>query len=80
MVYELAWWDVYAHSLLGDVDQACVALEQGVAEGYFLNLSGLDTHPFLAELRARPCYQQQMALARAKAAAKVETARNAGLL
>ena len=43
-VFELGWWDVYAHSLLGDLDQACAALEQGVAEGYFLNLPTLG-HP-----------------------------------
>jgi hypothetical protein len=79
-VFELGWWDVYAHSVLGDLDQACAALQQGVAEGYFLNLPALETHPFLAKLRERPCYQQQMALARTKAAAQVEAARNAGLL
>ena len=80
LVYGIEWWDVYAHALLGDFDQACAALKQGVDDGYYLNLPELDVHPLLASLREQPCFQQNLAPARAQAAAQVAAARAAGLL
>lgn len=40
----------------------------------------LDVDPLLADLRARPCFQANLAPARAKAAAQVAAARGAKLL
>ena len=74
------WWDVYAFALLGELDQACAAVQATVASGFFLDIAEIDVAPWLAPLRARPCYEQGLAPARAKAAAQVEAARKAGLL
>ena len=74
------WWDVYAYSLLGDLDQACNALQATVARGFYLDIAEIDVSPWVAPLRARPCYEQTLAPARAKAAEQVEAARKAGFL
>ena len=74
------WYDVHAYGLLGEVDQACHALQATVASGFYLDIAEIDVAPWLAPLRAKPCYQQALAPARAKAAAQVEAARKAGLL
>jgi len=74
------WWDVYAYSLLGDLDQACNALQATVASGFYLDIAEIDVSPWVAPLRARPCYEQTLAPARAKAAEQVEAARKAGFL
>jgi len=74
------WWDVYAHSLLGDLDEACNALQATAASGFFLDIAEIDVSPWLAPLRARPCYEQALAPARSKAAEQVAAASKAGLL
>jgi TolB-like protein len=78
--YGRRWWDVYALALLDELDQACDALQATVASGFFLDIAEIDVAPWLAPLRAKPCYEQALAPARAKAAAQVEAARKAGLL
>jgi len=74
------WWDVYAHALLGDLDQACNALQATAASGFYLDVAEIDVSPWLAPLRAKPCYEQALASARTKAAEQVEAARKAGFL
>jgi TolB-like protein/Flp pilus assembly protein TadD len=74
------WWDAYAYALLGEHDNACKALREAVESGYFLGIDVLDRDPLLANLRPHPCYSESLAPARAKAAAQVEAARQAGLL
>jgi len=78
--YGRRWYDVDAYALLGELDRACQAVQETVASGFFLDIAVIDTTPWLAPLRAKPCYQQALAPARAKAAAQVEAARKAGLL
>ena len=74
------WWEAFAHAQLDDIAGACAALQDAVANGFFLDLPQLDANPFMAQLRADPCYERNLAPARASAAAQVEAARSAGLL
>ncbi|HEY8009919.1 MAG TPA: protein kinase [Rudaea sp.] len=74
------WDDVRIHVALGESEQAIAALKQAVADGYFLDIQGLDSDPLLAELRNDPRYAQILAPARAKAAAQVAAAHAADLL
>ena len=74
------WNNVPIHVALGEHEQAIAALKQGVADGHFLDLAGLDSDPLLAGFRRDPRYQQILAPARAKAAAQVAAARAVGLL
>ena len=74
------WWDVVAYTLLEQPDQACNALRKAAASGYFRGIVNLDSDPLLAALRAQPCYRQNLAAARARAAAQVQAAREARLL
>ena len=74
------WWDVIGYALLDERDQAIAALERGVAEGRFLDLGNLDDDPLMADLRADPRYEKIVAPARARAAAQVKAAQDAGLL
>jgi len=77
---DMAWYDVIALALQGDVDQALDGLERGVAAGVVLDITGLDTIPLLRNLRADPRYEKIIAPARARAAAQVAAAKAAGLL
>jgi hypothetical protein len=74
------WWDAYVHVLLDEPDLACRALREAADGGYFLGIAMLDADPLLSGLRARPCYRQSLAAARARAAAQVEAARKARLI
>lgn len=74
------WWDVFANAELGDLPGACRALQDAVDAGLILDIRMLDVHPFLAPLRAEPCYARILAPARGKAAEQVDAARAAGLL
>jgi tetratricopeptide (TPR) repeat protein len=74
------WYDVHVYALLGDLDGACQALHATVASGFYLDIADLDSAPWVAPLRTKPCYQKELAPARAKAAAQIEAARKAGLL
>jgi TolB-like protein/Tfp pilus assembly protein PilF len=74
------WWDAYAYTLLGEPDNACRALRDAVASGYFRGIGILDVDPLLADLRVHPCYRDNLAPARARAAAQVAAARAANLL
>jgi TolB-like protein len=74
------WWDVVGYALLGDRDQALAALERGIAAGKFIDLDNIDHGPLLADLRADPRYEKIVAPARARAAAQIKAAQDAGLL
>jgi TolB-like protein/Flp pilus assembly protein TadD len=75
-----SWWDAIAFSWLGQPQQACAALHDAVAHGYFLGLDRLDHDPLIADLRALSCYEPMLRPARNRAAAQIEAARKAGLL
>ncbi|HZX92287.1 MAG TPA: hypothetical protein VFE67_16745 [Rudaea sp.] len=75
-----AWWDVVALELLGDREQAIVALQRHAAAGSFFDLWDLDADPLLASLRADPRFTKILAPARARAASQVAAAQAAGLL
>jgi tetratricopeptide (TPR) repeat protein len=78
--YGRDWNDVLAWTALGDMKQACKALGDAVSAGQFLRVGMLAHLPQLAELRKQPCFEIQVAPARAKEAAQREAARKAGLL
>ncbi len=78
--FQRGWSDAYAHALLGRPQQACEALREAITAGSMLALHELDHHPILAEVRTQPCYAQALAPARARMAAQVAAAREAGLL
>jgi tetratricopeptide (TPR) repeat protein len=78
--WELAWWDVIAFTLLGESDKSIAALQEGVAAGTVLDIATLDHDPLLKDLRADPRYETTVAPARARAAAQVKAAHDAGLL
>ena len=69
------WTDVTMHVALGENEAAIVALEQDVANHYFLAITIMDSDPHLAEFHKDPRYPQILAPARAEVAA----ARAAGL-
>ena len=79
-IWYMAWWDVVAYSDLGDKDKAIAALRDGIAAGTVLDIAVLDRHPLLRDLRADPRYESTVAPARARAAAQVAAAVEAGLL
>jgi serine/threonine protein kinase/tetratricopeptide (TPR) repeat protein len=75
-----SWLDVGAFGVIGEDGKALDALQQGVSEGFFLDLDELDQAPMLARLRANPRYAAIVAPARARAAAEVAKARALKLL
>ena len=79
-MWDVAWWDVIAYTLLGDKDKAIAALGEGVAAGTVLDIEQLDMGPLLKGLRADPRYEKTVAPARKRAAAQVAAAQAAGLL
>jgi len=74
------WNDVVALALLGRHDEACAAYRRSVDAGMFTEYDFDERLPLLAPFRARPCYAQVVAPARARAEAEIEKARAAGLL
>ena len=74
------WTDVIGLTLLGRPEQACAALRASVEAGMITDWWYLESSPNLGQLRASPCFERAIAPARARAAAKVEEARKAGLL
>ncbi|HEX3123612.1 MAG TPA: tetratricopeptide repeat protein [Rhodanobacteraceae bacterium] len=78
--WQNAWWEAIAYALLGDNDKAMASLQDGVAAGTVLDIDGLDRIPLLKGLRADPRYEKTIAPARARAAAQVKAAHDAGLL
>ena len=77
---DTAWDDVVLLTLLGQRDQAIATIETRLVEGLLLDLLELDHNPILAPLREDPRYEKALVPARARAAAQVKAARDAGLL
>jgi tetratricopeptide (TPR) repeat protein len=75
-----SWLEVLAHEARGDRKAALDALQRGVDAGYVQQIADLDADPLLADLHKDPRYARILAPARAVAAAKVDQAREAGLL
>ncbi|HVF35271.1 MAG TPA: hypothetical protein VND91_08100, partial [Candidatus Saccharimonadia bacterium] len=76
----LRWHEVLGHTLLGERERAFAALQRGVARGHSAGVTWLDHDPLYAPMRADPRYEKTIAPARARAAAEVQRARDAGLL
>ena len=74
------WNDVVALAVLGRHDEACAAYRRSVEGGMFTDYDFAERMPVLDGFRARPCYAQVLAPARARAEAEVARARAAGLL
>jgi tetratricopeptide (TPR) repeat protein len=74
------WNDVTALALLGRHDEACAAYRRSVEAGMFTDYDFAERLPLLAAFRARPCYPQVVAPARARAEGEIAKARAAGLL
>ena len=75
-----SWLDVLAYAAIGEDDKALAALQQGVSEGYYLNVAELDAAPMLVRVRANPRFAAILAPARARAAAEIAKARALKLL
>lgn len=78
--FALGWAEVEARALLGQLPQACSAMQGALAHGYFQSLARLQVHPDLDALRASACFAPLMAEALRRSDAQIASARNAGLL
>ena len=76
----LGWSEVMAHTLLGEPEAACQAMERAITANYFLRLGLLEADPSLAPLRAQPCFAPMLAEARRRSDTQIAAARAAGLL
>jgi TolB-like protein/Flp pilus assembly protein TadD len=74
------WNDVVALAVLGRHEEACAAYRRSVEGGMFTDYDFAERMPVLDGFRARPCYPQVVAPARARAEAEIGKARAAGLL
>ncbi|HWS77642.1 MAG TPA: tetratricopeptide repeat protein [Thermomonas sp.] len=74
------WTDVMALGALGRFEEACTAFRTSVDAGFFGELEFARGLVALEPLYAQPCFRDTLAKARARAAAEVAKAAQAGLL